>query len=598
MGAAWSHLSVYCQPAERLHDSLTTYRRMSRALSPPPVAGAWPSSRVELAPPRAATDGLLRASGIAGLASGLAGAEPPPAWMASLPDAEQLRASGVVNLAYQSLDDASVARVFHWLLTQRSLVRTLQLQCNQIAVLPDWIGQLTELEELHLAHNQLASLPASIGRLSKLRKLTINHNQLESLPECLGLLPALESVELESNTLSCPPMDVCRDGVQSVAHWFARRLAVRQRLAFACAAHGRLGRESPAGPATLNAEALQCLGACSALIGPVLGGREVAERVEEEAGQSRAGAAEMDSSRVQLATVEACGWLNTQGKIVKNWKDRWFTLCVGELCYYEQAAKTDLLERLLTGIDGPSGNRSVRTVVPGANNPRGRIDLLKVFHIQGLTDVEGEPPTVELSTVGRAYLLRCQSVEAMAEWVKVLSEALHAVVVLGESEVLSLRQLQHQQQQQQRQQQQPRVLHHIVDVAPVTSPLGSPGEPTLANRVRQTFDFGQMSGGGGGGSGSGGNGYGKVSTSVATRSLKIPSRPAWTMSSGVAVVAPPVAAGDAAGAADGAGVTRDQRAGSVGMILPREELELASDAFADEMAAAWLNMPQKGSTPR
>ena len=568
---------------------------MERGSSPPPVgAVTTPSSRA------APAGGLPRASGMGIAGLGL-GAEPAPAWMASLPDAENLRASGVVTLAYLSLDDESVKRVFHWLLTQRSLVRTLQLQCNQITVLPDWVGQLTELEELHLAHNQLASLPASIGRLSKLRKLSINHNQLTSLPEGLGLLaPVLETVELESNPLSCPPIEVCRDGVQNIHRWYARRLAARQRLAFACAAHHRVGSASPAGPATLDAEALGWLGTCGVLNDRVLGGREVAERVEEEAGQSRAGGAELHSSRAQLATVEACGWLNKQGKIVKSWKDRWFTLCVGELCYYEQAAKADLLERLLTGA---GDDRSVRTVVPGASNPRGRIDLLKVFHIQGFADVDGEPPTVELSTVGRTYLLRCQSVEAMEEWVKALSEALDAVVVLGESEVLALRQQQQQQrqnqlqqQQQQRAQQQTRVLHHIVGVAPITSPLGSPGEPTLANRVRQTFDFGQMSSNGAGGAE--GNGCGKVRTNVAaTRSLKIPSRPAWTMPSvsergaGVAVEAPPVAAGSAV---DGAGV-RDQRAGSVGMVVPREELVLASDAFADEMAAAWLDMPK---TPR
>ena len=45
-----------------------------------------------------------------------------------------------------------------------------------------------------------------------------------------------------------------------------------------------------------------------------------------------------------------------------------------------------------------------------------------------------------LSNACRVYLLRCLTVEAMREWRFALSEALHAVVVLGEAEVQSLRQ--------------------------------------------------------------------------------------------------------------------------------------------------------------
>ena len=41
----------------------------------------------------------------------------------------------------------------------------------------------------------------------------------------------LEQLEVEANPLRSPPMDVCRDGVDALKSYFARRLAARQRLA-------------------------------------------------------------------------------------------------------------------------------------------------------------------------------------------------------------------------------------------------------------------------------------------------------------------------------------------------------------------------------
>ncbi len=41
--------------------------------------------------------------------------------------------------------------------------RELKLHSNQLAVLPTWIGSLSNLQQLGLGHNQLAAVPDSIG---------------------------------------------------------------------------------------------------------------------------------------------------------------------------------------------------------------------------------------------------------------------------------------------------------------------------------------------------------------------------------------------------------------------------------------------------
>lgn len=235
-----------------------------------------------------------------------------PSWLASLPNG-RVGPNGKVDFAYHSLDDVSLVRVMHWLLAQRKIVRSLHLQCNSIVVLSDWVGQLTAIEELHLSHNQLTSLPSSLGRLVNLKTLCVDHNRLATLPECLRLLDKVELVEVEHNPLTSPPIEVCRDGISSINSFFARRMEARQRLAFGCAFHTRLGVGSAASQRNMCLQTLAYLGDCGVLeSGFVQWHRRVAQRYEEEAGRRRAGASEVQESRQQLLTVEAAGWLTKQ----------------------------------------------------------------------------------------------------------------------------------------------------------------------------------------------------------------------------------------------------------------------------------------------
>jgi hypothetical protein len=236
-----------------------------------------------------------------------------PSWLASLPGGK-VGPSGKVDFAYHSLDDSSIVRVLHWLLAQRKFVRSLHLQCNSITVLPDWVGQLTRIEELHLSHNRLESLPSSLGRLVDLKTLCLDHNRLTALPECLRLLDSLQVIEVERNPLVSPPIEVCRDGIHSIKAFFSRQMEARQRLAFVCASHVRLGMCSPASPRNLCPTLLDYLGQSGVLQSSafVQWQHRVARRSEEETGQRRAGVAEVQESRQHLLTVEAAGWLTKQ----------------------------------------------------------------------------------------------------------------------------------------------------------------------------------------------------------------------------------------------------------------------------------------------
>ena len=77
---------------------------------------------------------------------------------------------------------------------------TLDLSNKYLTVLPEMIGQLTELEELHLDDNQLIELPEIVGQLIKLRSLYLDENQLTELPAWLRNLKLLKQLYLHGNT--------------------------------------------------------------------------------------------------------------------------------------------------------------------------------------------------------------------------------------------------------------------------------------------------------------------------------------------------------------------------------------------------------------
>jgi hypothetical protein len=89
-----------------------------------------------------------------------------------------------------------------------TLLTTLDLRYNDIAVVPDAIGALTNLKYLELDGNKIATLPASISRLAALEILYLDGNILTAVPASIGSLTALTTFFLHGNQLAALPESI------------------------------------------------------------------------------------------------------------------------------------------------------------------------------------------------------------------------------------------------------------------------------------------------------------------------------------------------------------------------------------------------------
>lgn len=55
------------------------------------------------------------------------------------------------------------------------------MQCNNLTVLPDEFGNLSNLLKLHLHYNRMTHLPDSFSRLVLLQSLDLKHNSISVL---------------------------------------------------------------------------------------------------------------------------------------------------------------------------------------------------------------------------------------------------------------------------------------------------------------------------------------------------------------------------------------------------------------------------------
>ncbi|XP_037653929.1 E3 ubiquitin-protein ligase LRSAM1 isoform X2 [Choloepus didactylus] len=84
-------------------------------------------------------------------------------------------------------------------------IKVLDLHDNQLAALPDDIGQLTALQVLNVERNQLTYLPRSIGDLIQLQTLNVKDNKLKELPDTLGELRSLRTLDISQNEIQRLP---------------------------------------------------------------------------------------------------------------------------------------------------------------------------------------------------------------------------------------------------------------------------------------------------------------------------------------------------------------------------------------------------------
>ncbi|WP_053337297.1 leucine-rich repeat domain-containing protein [Microscilla marina] len=81
-------------------------------------------------------------------------------------------------------------------------LQELNLNNQQLEVLPPAIGQLKQLHSLWAWKNKLTKLPVEIGALTHLRVLSLQYNQLTCLPPEISRLTQLRDVYLYGNKIS------------------------------------------------------------------------------------------------------------------------------------------------------------------------------------------------------------------------------------------------------------------------------------------------------------------------------------------------------------------------------------------------------------
>lgn len=87
-------------------------------------------------------------------------------------------------------------------------LQVMDLSQNQIANVPDELGNLKKLTHLNLSFNPLVELPTTLGELVNLRKLELRNGDLVDLPTGLGQLKSLSSLRLDRNHLTSLPEEL------------------------------------------------------------------------------------------------------------------------------------------------------------------------------------------------------------------------------------------------------------------------------------------------------------------------------------------------------------------------------------------------------
>ena len=84
----------------------------------------------------------------------------------------------------------------------------LFLNNNSLSVLPDLIGNLSNLRQLDLSDNSLEILPQAITNLKYLQHLEINNNRLLTIPDYIGNLEELNFLFLKKNPITSAPSSI------------------------------------------------------------------------------------------------------------------------------------------------------------------------------------------------------------------------------------------------------------------------------------------------------------------------------------------------------------------------------------------------------
>ncbi|KAL3285364.1 hypothetical protein HHI36_019472 [Cryptolaemus montrouzieri] len=108
-------------------------------------------------------------------------------------------------------------------LTELRLLKILNISHNNFSHLPDELGALVNLQELHaildVSYNNLKQLPEDIGDLVSLKKLDLIHNNLKQLPTSICGAQRLTHLTLDTAHFEYPPQEVVERGLEALMQY-------------------------------------------------------------------------------------------------------------------------------------------------------------------------------------------------------------------------------------------------------------------------------------------------------------------------------------------------------------------------------------------
>uniref|UniRef100_A0A8C1RRR2 Leucine rich repeat containing 28 n=1 Tax=Cyprinus carpio TaxID=7962 RepID=A0A8C1RRR2_CYPCA len=125
--------------------------------------------------------------------------------LTALPDSLAQKLPNLIELYLHSNNIAIIPQAIGNLVKLQSL----DLSDNALQVICPEIGQLRSLRHLRLANNQLKFLPQELGDLRELETLDVSMNLLRTLPERLYQCLSLQCLTADRNLLHCLPRQLC-----------------------------------------------------------------------------------------------------------------------------------------------------------------------------------------------------------------------------------------------------------------------------------------------------------------------------------------------------------------------------------------------------
>ncbi|KFQ87719.1 E3 ubiquitin-protein ligase LRSAM1, partial [Phoenicopterus ruber ruber] len=109
---------------------------------------------------------------------------------------------------------------------QLTSLQVLNLERNLLKCLPQSIGDLAQLQMLNVKGNKLKELPATVSGLRSLRTLDISENVLQELPRVLAHVRTLETLTLDASSMTYPSPDICSAGTESIQQFLCKECGI------------------------------------------------------------------------------------------------------------------------------------------------------------------------------------------------------------------------------------------------------------------------------------------------------------------------------------------------------------------------------------